>query len=95
MLAGDAPFVESPSVLSDNIMVQSSYEAIFSQLRDLGVRVHAFVPDELDGLSRTYAGMPALTSLPGSTVNSLRDLTDANDRIRETLSFIARGAACN
>jgi hypothetical protein len=95
LLAGDAPFVEAPRVLSDNIPVQSTYATILADLAALEIRVHAFVPEQLDGLSRTYAGMPALTSLPGSTVSSLHDLAGANTRIRETLNFIATGAACN
>jgi hypothetical protein len=95
MIAGDAPFVEAPAVLSDNIMVQSTYATIFADLQAINARVHAFVPDQLDGLSRSYGGMPALTSLPGSSVNTLRDLTGAGDRIRETLTGIAREAACN
>lgn len=95
MLAGDAAFVEAPRVLSEGIMVRSSYATILEELGGIQARIHAFVPDQLDGLTRTYAGQPALTSLPGSTINSLRDLTDANDRIRETLNLIARGAACN
>lgn len=95
MIAGDATIPEAPMVLSENIEVKSNYATILAELTRIDARVHAFVPDELDGLSRTFEGMPALTSLPGSTVNSLRDLTGANDRIRETLSKIASGAACN
>ncbi|MCK6550189.1 hypothetical protein L6R52_30420 [Myxococcota bacterium] len=95
MLAADAPFVESPAVLSDNIRVRSTYASIRAQLESMGARVHAFVPDQLDGLSRTYAGQPALTTLPGATVHSLRDLTGASEEIKRTLSFIARESSCN
>lgn len=95
LVANDAPFLESPSILSDRIEVRSNYASIRADLERVGARVHAFVPDQLDGLSRTYQGQPALTSLPGSTVHSLRDLTGANSEIRSTLSFIAREAACN
>lgn len=95
MIAADAPFVEAPVVLADGIQVRSTYDQVYAELEAIGARVHAFVPDQLDGLSRTYAGKPALTALPGSTVHSLRDLSGAEDEIRETLSFIAREASCN
>jgi hypothetical protein len=95
MIAGDATIPEAPAILSENIEVKSNYATILSELTRIEANIHAFVPDELDGLSRTFEGMPALTSLPGSTVNSLRDLTGANDRIRETLTKIASGASCN
>jgi hypothetical protein len=95
LLANDAPFLEAPAVLSDGIMIKSTYASILMQLQGIEARMHAFVPEALDGLTRSYSGHPALTSLPGSTVNYLHDLAGANDRIRETLNIIARGAACN
>lgn len=95
LIAADATFVEAPAILSDNIQVKSTYTSIKSDLQGIGARVHAFVPDKLDGLTRTYHNEPPLTSLAGSTVNSLRALTGVRSKIRETLSFIAREAACN
>lgn len=95
LLAGDAPFVEAPTVLSYQIPVRSTFAGVRQELADLGARIHAFVPGDLDGVTRTYDGQPSLTSLPGSTLHSLRDLTGAGEQIRSTLSFIAREASCN
>jgi hypothetical protein len=95
MIATDSNFVESPTVLSGPVQVKSTYANVLAGLQSISARVHAFVPDQLDGLTRNYHGMAPLTSLPGSTVHSLDMLTGATDQIRSTLSFIAREAACN
>lgn len=95
LLATDADFVEAPDELSGNIPVQASYREIRSGLERVGARVHAFVSPDTDGLTRSYAGEPALTSLPGSTVHDITALTGARDTIRKTLTVIAESADCN
>jgi hypothetical protein len=95
MLACDEAFVEAPATLSGNVTVKANYASVLEGLRQMNARVHAFVPAQLDGVTREYHGMPALTSLPGSSIHSLQSLTGSSQQIRDTLSFIAREAACN
>jgi hypothetical protein len=95
MIATDAAFVERPAVLNQGIMVQHTYAEVRTELEALGARVHAFTQLPYEGLSTEFEGQPALTALPGSTVQSLADLTGARDRVREALNEIARNASCN
>lgn len=94
MLATDAPFAEAPDELSGGIVVQNTFPQILGGLTAMRVRVHAFVRPESDGLTRSFAGTPGLTSLPGSTYHDIAELTGARDQIRDTLTVIAEGADC-
>lgn len=95
MIATDAAFVERPAVLNAGISVVHTYAEIRESLVQLDARVHAFTQPPYPGLSRDYEGQPALTDRPGSSVQSLADLTGARDRVREALDQIARNASCN
>jgi hypothetical protein len=95
LVATDSAFAEAPTVLSGNIMVKSTFATVRSELEMIGARVHAFVPDQLDGLTREYNGQPSLTTLPGSTSHSLLNLTGSSEQIRQTLTTIAHEASCN
>ena len=95
MLATDAPFKENPEVLASNITIQASYAQVLESLRTRNARVHAFTASAIDGITRPFKKQEPLTSLPGSTINQLQDLAGANDRIRDTLAFIARESSCN
>jgi hypothetical protein len=95
MIATDAAFRENPETLAGGVVVQSTFEGIREALAAVGARVHAFTPDSLDGLTRNYRSQAALTTLPGSTLHSLRDLTSSRDKLRETLLGIAEASACN
>ncbi len=95
LLATDAGFAEAPDELSGKVKVQSTYPAILSGLEAASVRVHAFARPGTDGLTRGYAGHPALTSLPGSTQHDITSLVGARAQIRETLTVIAESADCN
>lgn len=96
IVATDADFPEAPTVLSENLPVRSTYADVLASYGALGAHVHAFVPaGGIPGLSLSYRGQPALTTLPGSGVHTLEDLKDQPDRVRDALTAIARGAACN
>ena len=95
LLATDADFAEAPDRLSGDITVVSTFAEIRGGLERVGARVHAFVRRDTDGLTRSYAGTPALTSLPGSTVHDITALTGARQDIRDTLTVIAETADCN
>lgn len=95
LIATDAGFKEAPATLSGGVTVRSTYPQIMGDLEALGARIHAFTPDALDGLTRQYAGMPALTTLPGSGSYSLRDLESSAELIETTLLDIAQSATCN
>ncbi|MCB9653006.1 MAG: hypothetical protein H6729_02595 [Deltaproteobacteria bacterium] len=95
LIATDAPFAESPTILSSNIRVQSSFARVRETLAAAGFRIHAFTPDLLDGVTREYEGTPPLTDLPGSTKTSLRDLVEGQVDIATRLSLIAEEASCN
>ena len=95
IIATDAGFKEAPGTLSGGITVRSNYASIRADLESMGARVHAFTPDALDGLTRQYAGQPALTTLPNSGSYSLRDLASSQDLIEQTLFDIAESASCN
>lgn len=95
MIATDSEFAEAPAVLTLDLPVRSTYAAVLGELRALGVRVHAFVPAELDGLTRDYHDQPALTTLPGSSVHDLDALTQAPEQIADALSRIAQQAGCH
>jgi hypothetical protein len=95
MIATDAPFKESPGLLNEGIVVQSSYLQIFEGLKAADMQVHAFTESALDGLTRPWRNRdPELTTLPGSTRHRLADLKGANRLIQDTLGLIARGASC-
>lgn len=94
MIATDAGFVEAPEELSGGITVRASYLDVRAGLEAIAARVHAFARPNTDGLTRSFAGHPALTTLPGSTVHDITSLTGARDRIRETLTVIAESADC-
>jgi hypothetical protein len=95
VVATDAAFGEAPDVLSGGVGVRWSFDDVHDGLEQSDARVHAFVRPNTDGLTRSYEGTPALTDLPGSTVNDIFALTGARDRIRETLKVIAESADCN
>lgn len=95
VVATDASFAETPTVLSTNISVRSTYAGIKGELERLGLQVHAFTPDALDGLTRSYRDQPPLSTLPGSSAYSLRELTGAESLLSQTLADIARAASCN
>lgn len=95
LLATDANFREAPATLSFELPVQSNYGSILADLGAQGFQVHAFTPTGLDGLTRTYRDQQPLTSLPGSTVNDLNQLVDAQEALTERLVVIAEGASCN
>lgn len=95
LVATDASFREAGERLSGGVTVQSNYTDILASLEMLGAQVHAFTPDNLDGLTRQFEGQPSLTSLPGSGSYSLRDLESSADLIEATLQDIAQSAACN
>jgi hypothetical protein len=95
LIATDATFAEAPAVLSNDIVVESSYLDIKAELETQGFRVHAFTQSDVDGLGRLYANQPPLTTLPGSTVHDLSVLTGDRETVRETLTDIAVNAACN
>lgn len=95
MIATDAAFVERPSVLNAGIMVQNTYAEVRDQLLQRNARIHAFTKLPYPGLSTNYMGLPPLTAAPGSSVQSLDELTGASDRVREVLNQIARNASCN
>lgn len=95
LVATDQGFREAPAMLSGDITVTRTYAEVRSGLEALGARVHAFVPDQLDGLTRDYRGEPPLTDLNGGRVFDLRDLAAARESIRATLEDIALDAACN
>ncbi len=94
LVATDAGFREAPATLSGGITVRSTYPEILSGLQNREVRVHAFVPGPLDGLTRPFRGQPPLTSLPGGRVYDLDALGGANDLIETTLAGIAIDATC-
>lgn len=94
ILATDADFAEAPDELSGSIVVRSTFSGVRAGLAEIGARVHAFVGPDTDGLTRSYAGVPSLTSLPGSTVHDITALTGARSKIRETLTIIAESASC-
>lgn len=94
LVATDAGFREAPDTLSGGITVRSNYQSIKSDLESMGAQIHSFTPDQLDGLTRQYAGQPALTTIPGSGSYSLRDLESSADLIEQTLLDIAQKAAC-
>lgn len=95
MVATDAPFVEAPAVLNEDIQVQNTYAGIREQLEQLEVRVHGFGKEGLGGLFINYNEMPPLTELPGSSKHKLGDLQGSGTSIRNTLFSIAQEAACN
>ncbi len=95
LVATDAGFREAPDTLSGGIMVQSNYQSIKADLEGVGAQIHAFTPDALDGLTRQYAGQPALTTIPGSNSYSLRELESSAELIERTLLDIAQNATCN
>lgn len=95
LIATDADFAERGDVLSTQIEVQSSYDSILADLESQEFRVHAFTQSQLDGLTRTYRNMPPLTSVAGSSMHDLADLTGSREQIRETLAGIAENADCN
>ncbi len=95
LIATDAVFAEAPTVLSNNIHVQSHYSDIKDALAQQGFRVHVFSQSDVDGLTRMYANQPPLTSLQGSTIHDLGELTGSRDSIRQTLTEIAENADCN
>ncbi len=94
LVATDAGFREAPDVLSGNIPVNSNYASVLADLESIGAQIHAFTPDQLDGLTRQYAGQPALTTLAGSGSYSLRELESSAELIEQTLSDIALTATC-
>jgi len=94
ILATDAPFTEHPNFLNEGIQVQHTYAGVLEQLSKMNARVHAFTNRDMNGITREYMHQPPLTSIPGSTVHRLNDLTGAGSRIRETLGLIARNASC-
>lgn len=94
LLATDANFREAPDTFSLNIPVQSTFGTILSDLTELGAQIHSFTPGGLDGLTRTYRDQPALTTLPGSSVNDLNELGEAQAALSERLVVIAQGATC-
>lgn len=95
LIATDQGFREAGQVLSGGVQVQRSYDEVFAGLKDLGVRVHAFVPGPLDGLTRPYREQPALTTIGDGEIFLLEDLTAARESIQHTLLDIAQGASCN
>ena len=94
-LATDAPFKEAPDTLTEAIQVQHTYASIFADLEMLGVRVHAFTASAINGITREFDHQPPLTSLPGSSVHRLQELTGARDKIEDTLRTIAADSLCN
>jgi hypothetical protein len=95
IIATDANFVEAPAVLNPAIQVQATYQQVYGDLASLGARVHAFTRSSISGLTAPYRDQPALTSLEGSSVSDIQDLTGARERVREKLNAIARDASCN
>ena len=95
MLATDASFRESPDTLSGSIPVQTTFEEVYTGLVEVEARVHGFVWPDTDGLTRGYRNLPALTSLPGSSVHDLSKLVGAREKVRETLTQIAESLDCN
>ena len=95
LVATDASFRESGERLSGGVTVQTDYADVLASLEMLGAQVHAFTPDNLDGLTRQFEGQPSLTTLPGSGSYSLRDLEASGELIERTLQDIAQSAACN
>jgi hypothetical protein len=94
VVATDAGFREAPETLSGGITVQTRYATLRADLEARGIQLHAFTPDELDGLTRQFRNQPSLTSLPGSAQYSLRDLQASGELIQRTLQAIAQNAAC-
>lgn len=96
LIATDQAFRERPWRLSDYYTVGAQYDEILAGLRSVDARVHAFTRGPIEGLTRAYGDQPALTSLDGSTVHELETLESegASARVRETLFYIAREAAC-
>lgn len=94
LIATDAPFRETPFVLAGANEVQADYESVLRGLESFDARVHAFTPQGVDGLTRQYLDFEALTSLDGSSVQTLTDSETAEEEIQESLRFIAREAAC-
>ena len=94
-VATDAAFKEAPTTLNQGIAIRSTYQDILNRLTAREARIHAFTASAVDGITRPFNHIPPLTSLPGSTVHQLEDLQGANDRIKETLEYIAQDAACH
>ena len=94
LIATDANFVEAPTRLSGDIIVQASYEETKDALALFDARIHAFTAGPVDGLTRTFRGVPALTDRPGSATYSLRNLSETEGLIQATLTEIVRGATC-
>ena len=95
LAATDAEFRERGETLSGGITVQRTYDEVVEGIRELGIRVHAFVPGPVDGLSRPYRGQVALPDINEGLVFSLDELTGDPEALDAILRQLASDASCN
>lgn len=93
--ATDADFREAPQTFSGDITVEHTYAAILAGMQTLGIRVHAYVPSQLRGLTQPYASLEALPAATGGRVFDLQSLDNAVDAIQTSLEGIAEDVSCN
>jgi hypothetical protein len=95
VLATDSLFVEAPAILYHDLHVQTAYADLLDKYMAAGIRLHAFSVPGHEGLALPFMHLPPLTSLPGSSFHDFQELAGAGDLIRQTLTSIAHGSACN